>query len=147
MVAFDTQVMPDGTSSSFSIPEGSVLVITSFDWSSTAEPNQQCGPNGSWIEWIAPWNSCPYGTVRTGMGIAIDNGTQCVTGGYPAANAIRATAPADSFGSGEGDQEIPTGVVVRLGATDKLCLGLAGARIGGTVYGTARLHGFLTKDR
>ena len=88
----DQQVNPDGTSSPFSIPAGSVFIVTSWEWSITE---------------VAP-------SEVAQVQLVISPGT------LPKNNLSFGSAQADSNGFAQGNTQTPEGIVVASGAS--LCI-------------------------
>ena len=96
---FSDRLLPDGTRQPFTIPNGEVLVITSFDW--VVEGSTQADNN----VWTAV---ALIGTTTSNLAI-LSGGT------------------ADSIGRASGHTDVPDGVVVKAGTA--LCLDfVAGAQ-------------------
>ena len=132
-VQFDTQIMPDGSEVAFTIPDGYVFVVTSYDWGAGVCPQLTCSEPS-----VTTGTTCPYGYVQQGASIVIDNGATC-------AQVSRGTSPADGNTWAGGVVDVSPGVVIDKDV--KLCLLVNPiGRALPSNYGSARVHGYLAVD-
>lgn len=137
-VEFSTRIMPDGSESTLIIPDGYVLVVTSFDWGAGVCPALACSTPS-----VTTGTVCPYGYGAQGGAIVIDNDTDdtCTV-------VTRGTGPLDGTTHAGGAVDLNPGVVIKKDPNVKLCLRVntIGAALPSN-YGSAHIHGYLTKDK
>lgn len=135
-VAFSTRIMSDGSQSAFTIPVGYVLVITSFDWGAGVCPPLACSAPS-----VTTGTVCPYGYGEQGAGIWLDNPTT-----MSCTKVTRGARPMSGATHAGGSEQISPGVVVKPGVTICLQVNPIGSALPSN-YGSAQLHGYLTKDK